>query len=374
VHDDQGRLWLSGTRAKPGPDEGGFYCWDTTTDAPCPLAWFPVAPLLQQGNPFAPVSHSPFSGVARFGKWIYRAAVHLPTGQQADRINVECLDTTTRTTCGSVNLNTVGLPGWDPNQFPAGRSPTLSMEVIGSHFYFVVDHGSNPSLFQSRGNRLFCFDMATGAACTGWRVPVVPGTLSGFYRLSGLVFPDAEGAAAVCVDTTFAGPVLFAQPNVSRPVSCFGPTGGPGPVPPGLQAAINGVPKLFPDGSGGTVFAALAYVAATSNNRLWIPFLTDSTKSQPVANSYGLCYDFGTDGPCAGVGVGVGVGVGDGEASGRPQPVLLPDRSGRHVGRRNAAQRRSDHREAMVAHRARARWYAGARIHRRPRYRNDHRT
>jgi len=165
-------LWLSGTRAKPGPDEGGFYCWDTTTDAPCPLAWFPVAPLPQQGNPFAPVSHSPFSGVARFGNRIYGAAVHLPTGQQANRINVECLDTTTLTTCGSVNLNTVGLPGWDPNQFPAGRSPTLSMEVIGSRFYFVVDYGSNPSLFQSRGNRLFCFDMATGAACTGWTVPV----------------------------------------------------------------------------------------------------------------------------------------------------------------------------------------------------------
>jgi hypothetical protein len=111
---------------EPGPDEGGFYCWDTTIDAPCPLAWFPVAPLLQQGNPFAPVSHSPFSGVARFGNRIYGAAVHLPTGQQANRINVECLDTTTLTTCGSVNLNTVGLPGWDPNQFPAGRSPTLS--------------------------------------------------------------------------------------------------------------------------------------------------------------------------------------------------------------------------------------------------------
>ncbi len=302
VLDGRGRLWISGTRAKAGPDEGGFYCWDTTTTAPCPVAWFPVADQLQQGNPYAPVSHSPFSGVASLGTRIYGAAVNLPTGQQANRINVECFDTATLTRCGTVNVNTVGLPGWDPNQFPAGRSPTLSMEVVGSRFYFVVDYGSNPSLLQSRGNRLFCFDMAAGQACEGWKVPAVPGTTSGFYRLSGLVFPDAEGAAAVCVGSTFADPVLFGQPNVSRPVNCFDGTGGPGPVPPGLQAAINGVPKLFPDGSGGTVFAALAYVAATSNNRLWIPFLTDTTKSRPVANSYGLCYDFATDGPCAGVG------------------------------------------------------------------------
>jgi hypothetical protein len=299
VIDPQGRLWLSGTRAKAGPDEGGFYCWDTTTDAACPTAWFPVANRLQQGNPYAPVSHSPFSGVASLGTRIYGAAVNLPTGQQANQINVECFDTATLTPCGTVNLNTVGLPGWDPTQFPAGRSPTLSMEVIGNRFYFVVDYGANPSPQQSRGNRLFCFDMATGAACAGWKVPAIPGTSSGFYRMSGLVFGDAEGSAAVCIGSTFADPVLFGQPNVSRPVSCFDPTGGPGPVPPGLQAAINGVPKLFPDGSGGTVFAALAYVAATSNNRLWIPFLTDTTKSKPVANSYGLCYDFGTDGPCA---------------------------------------------------------------------------
>ena len=240
--DAQGRLWFSGTHDLPGSnDTGGFYCWDTTTDTKCGDGYYPVTDNLWAGTAY--VARSPFSGVATNGTKLYALAVHPTTGPKANRIDLECFDTATLAACGTVSMNTAGLPGWNNDQYAEGRSPVLQMRQIGTKAYFLIDYGANPGPNEGRGNRLLCADLTTGGPCAGWTTPAVPGTTGGAtLRFSNLLFPDLSGGSAVCVVNTFVTLTFFSQ-TATRPVSCFSATGGAGPVPAGVQAAVNAVPN-----------------------------------------------------------------------------------------------------------------------------------
>ncbi|MFM7063633.1 MAG: LPXTG cell wall anchor domain-containing protein [Actinomycetes bacterium] len=295
--DDQGRLWFSGTHDLPGSnDPGGFYCWDTNTDTKCGNGFYPVTDNLRAGTAY--VARSPFSGVATEGTRLYALAIHPTTGPKANRIDLECFDTATLTACGTVSLNSAGLPGWNNDQYAEGRSPVLQMRQIGSRAYFLIDYGANPGPNEGLGNRLLCADLTTGGPCAGWTTPAVPGTTGGAtLRFSNLLFPDLTGGSAVCVVNTFVTLTFFSQ-TATRPVSCFSATGGPGPVPNGVQAAVDAVPNAVATFSGPASFAAAGYVSAEVGTRIFMPFSTPVDAAITGVNSWALCFDFATGARC----------------------------------------------------------------------------
>jgi LPXTG-motif cell wall-anchored protein len=296
--DPQGRLWFSGTHDLPGSnDPGGFYCWDTNTDAKCGDGFYPVTDNLRAGTAY--VARSPFSGVAVNGTKLYALAVHPTTGPKANKIDLECFDTATLTACGTVNMNTANLPGWNNDQYAEGRSPVLQMRQIGTKAFFLVDYGANPGPNEGLGNRLLCADLTTGGPCAGWTTPAVPGTSGGAtLRFSNLLFPDLSGGSSVCVVNTFVTLTFFSQ-TATRPVNCFSATGGAGPVPAGVQAAVNAVPVSIATYSGPASFAAAAYVTAEVGTRIYMPFSTPVDAAVAGVNSWALCFDFATGARCA---------------------------------------------------------------------------
>ena len=301
--DAQGRLWFSGTHDLPGSnDPGGFYCWDTTTDAKCGDGFYPVTDNLRAGTAY--VARSPFSGVATNGSKLYALAVHPTTGPKANKIDLECFDTATLTACGTTSMNTAGLPGWNNDQYAEGRSPVLQMRQIGTKAYFLVDYGANPGPNEGLGNRLLCADLTTGGPCAGWTTPAVPGTSGGAtLRFSNLLFPDLTGASSVCVVNTFVTVTFFSQ-TATRPVNCFNATGGAGPVPTGIQAAVDSAPNAITTYSGPASFAAAAYVSAEVGTRIFMPFSTPVDAAVAGVNSWALCFDFATGAKCADFGSG----------------------------------------------------------------------
>jgi LPXTG-motif cell wall-anchored protein len=296
--DAQGRLWFSGTHDLPGSnDPGGFYCWDTNTDAKCGDGFYPVTDNLRAGTAY--VARSPFSGVATNGTKLYALAIHPTNGPKANKIDLECFDTASLAACGTVNMNTASLPGWNNDQYAEGRSPALQMRQIGTKAYFLIDYGANPGANEGLGNRLLCADLTTGGPCAGWTTPAVPGTTGGAtLRFSNLLFPDLTGGSSVCVVNTFVTLTFFSQ-TATRPVNCFNATGGAGPVPAGIQAAVNSVPNAIPTYSGPASFAAAAYVSAEVGTRIFMPFSTPVDAAIAGVNSWALCFDFATGAKCA---------------------------------------------------------------------------
>ena len=315
--DPSKRLWFSGTHDLPGAnDQGGFYCFDTLTDSPCPQSWFPTVSNLQTGTAY--VARSPFSGVAQKGSKLFAVAIHPTSGPTANRVDLTCFDTSTLASCGTTNLNTVGLPGWDNAAYAEGRSPALNMRQVGDRFYVVVDYGSNPGVTAGRGNRMFCADLVTESACSGWSVPAVPGTSDGSgLRFSNLLFPDLNDASKICVGNTFVN-LTFFGPSTTRPVNCFNATGGAATVPAGFQAAINSVPLNIATYDGPPSFAAIAYVTAEVGTKMFVPFSTPVDAPVAGVNSWAMCFDFATGAKCpdfASAGVGTFANVNKGRIS-----------------------------------------------------------
>jgi|GEM_PF-1090044 len=295
--DLSGRLWFSGTHPVGQSAEGGFVCFDTTTNAPCLQSWFPVAENLVAGTAY--VSKSPFSGVSVFGTKLFALAVNPTTGPEANQLNLHCFDTATLAACGTTDLNPGGLPGWNNSNYPEGRSPALNMRQVGNRMYVIVDYASTPGATASLGNRLFCADLSTGTACAGWSVPAIPGTTAGaVLRFSNTLFPDLNDLSHICVANTLVELTLLGS-SPQRTLTCFDQSGLGVPSPAGLQTAMGSVPLELPIFGAAPTFAANAYVTAEVGTKMFFPFSTPVDVALSGVNSWALCFDYATGAACA---------------------------------------------------------------------------
>ena len=317
--DEQHRLWIPAAVDRPAStnDEAGLFCFDLLTDAPCPTKWFPLGNV-RVGAGAADISRAPVGGLSRVGDHLLMLGVRSTSGTSA--VQSLCFDLASTSSCGVKDLNTVGLPAWDYAVTSEGRAAWVHTQTAGTRSYFTVDYGSTETLlpFDAFGTRIFCTE-ADGAPCAGWTVPPVPGTDgSELLRFVSALMenPDVPGSACIMVAVVdpvaiFAndsGPALVPRLK-SRNIHCFDSTGAlaPGQIPPGLAAMVAAAPMKV---SAGYSFEQPVYFSAeevrTLTSTLLLPLSVGSPRAQNAnkVNSWAMCYDPATDGPCQGFGSG----------------------------------------------------------------------
>jgi hypothetical protein len=172
------------------------------------------------------------------------------------------------------------------------------MRQVGNRMYVIVDYASNSGATSAFGNRLFCADLATGAACEGWALPAIPGTTDGgALRFSNTLFPDLNNLSHLCVANTLVNLSLFG-PLPTRTLTCFDQAGLSVPSPAGLQTAMSAVPLQVPIFGGTPTFAGNAYVTAEVGTRMFFPFATPVDAPLKGVNSWALCFDYATSAAC----------------------------------------------------------------------------
>lgn len=306
-----GKVWFSATHATDGgTDEGGVFCFDAVTGSPCASGkWYPLVTGVLHGTANNS-ARSPVGGIAVKGTKVFAASISSSTGVAP--ITVSCFDTATLTACGNANLNPGTLPGWDNAAHGDNRSPVLHMQVVGDHFYFIVDYATDFSFTQrTYGNRLFCYDMAAQAGCAGWTTPMVPDTDNAVRAYSGSndIVPNQDAPGTACVINSFVTASLIPPPGVqnqleSRKVICFTATGAAAATPAGLQAAVDSVPTAA-NATAGSVAVNSTYVSETIGSKMWVPFAAvTATGTMVGSDSWVMCYDFSTHAKCAGFGSG----------------------------------------------------------------------
>ncbi len=317
--DEQQRLWIPATVDRPATtnDEAGLFCFDLPSDAPCGSRWYSLGTVRAGAGP-AKISRAPVGGVSRVGDHLLMLAARSTAGTSA--VQSLCFDLASMSSCGVHDLNSVGLPAWDYAVVSEGRAAWVHTQTAGTRSYFTVDYGSTETLlpFDAVGTRIFCVE-ADGTPCAGWTVPAVPGTDgSELLRFVSALMenPDAPGSPCInlaVVDPAFiissdSGPASVPQLK-SRSVHCFDSTGGlaPGLIPPGLAAMIAAAPTKV---SPGFSYEQPVYISAeevrTATGTLLLPVSVGSPRGQNAnkVNSWALCYDPATDGPCTDFGAG----------------------------------------------------------------------
>jgi hypothetical protein len=258
--DDAGLLWFSAVHNVAGnSDQGGFFCFDTNTDAPCAQRWFPIA-TVTAGSAGVNEGRAPVSTIGRDGDRLYMVSMRAAAPSVAQRVSVTCFDTVTRTQCGQVNLGDTTTPSWESPTVTL-RAPRLLSHQAGTRMHFVIDYGlfsaESSTVFGGSASRLLCFDSSTSARCASWPASVaVPGTTgSDLLRSVGSMFTNPSAPSSICAFTSRATPVLtattsglvFVNTLQARTANCWDAAGALGAVPAGLQALVDGTPTTRRD-------------------------------------------------------------------------------------------------------------------------------
>jgi hypothetical protein len=317
--DEQQRLWIPAAVDKPATfnDEAGLFCFDLPSDAPCATRWFPLGSV-RAGAGAISISRAPVGGISRIGDHLLMLAVRSSPGTSA--VQSLCFDLATTSSCGVTDLNTAGLPAWDYAIASEGRSAWVHTQTAGSRSYFTVDYGSTETLlpFDDVGTRIFCVE-ADGAPCAGWTIPKVPGTDgAALLRFVSALMENPDSPGNVCIMAAIVDPEIIISLNAgpasvprlkSRSVHCFDGTGvlAPAQIPPGLSALVDAAPTRV---SANYSYEQPVYFSAeevrTFTGRILLPLSVGSPRGQNAnkVNSWAMCYDPSSDGPCAGFGTG----------------------------------------------------------------------
>ncbi|MGV8996601.1 MAG: hypothetical protein ACOH12_06605 [Parvibaculaceae bacterium] len=166
--------------------ELGMGCWDAETDAACPFVLLPGNPVINTGtNPISSYTGTQLDGYV--------------TGVRSDPANPSRMYVYALAKLYCVDVSVAGAPtcaGWTDQTINPDSSSGRSRDM------FVEESGTR--IFVSNTTpRVFCYDLASGATCSGW---VANGTTGGATAATTNLGPGIDSAGtmtAICIAQGF---------------------------------------------------------------------------------------------------------------------------------------------------------------------------